>query len=151
MCVPLLAYAGAREQVTELLAGDEPPGVVFEIVTGQDDGLTWALPLARDLTARLRARFPALPVAVVTHGSEMFALQSSQAGRFAPVHELAGILGAEQVEVHVCGTFAEHRGVAPEAFPASIDVAAEGPAQTQGYRELGWPVVLIGSREAPAQ
>jgi hypothetical protein len=51
-----------------------PPGVVIEIVTSDAEGLRWALPQAQEAVAQLRAKFRDVPVAIVTHGREQFAL-----------------------------------------------------------------------------
>jgi len=110
----------ARAVEAILAAGQPPPGVVFEIVTGEEDGLEWALPLVRDHVRRLRARYPGLPVAVVSHGEEMFGLAEEAAGAFAG-----------------------WRGLAPEDFVEEVDVAAAGPAQVNDYRALGWTVIRI--------
>jgi len=127
-----------------LRAPSPPPGVVFEIVTGEEDGLDWALPLVREQIGRLRERFPGLPVAVVTHGEEMFGLAEEAAGGDPDLHALAARLRRDLgVTVHVCGTFAGWRGLAPEDFPAGVDVAAAGPAQVNDYRALGWSVVRV--------
>lgn len=135
----------AVETVARILRAPEPPpGVVFEIVTGEEDGLDWALPLVRAQIERLRRRFPALPVAVVTHGEEMFGLAGEAAGGDPELHALAARLRGEHgVTVHVCGTFAGWRGLAPEDFPEVVDVAAAGPAQVNDYRALGWVVVRV--------
>lgn len=68
--------AGANENtLTQILAlHTAPPGVVIEIVTSDEEGLSWALPEAQDAVAKLRAKFKELPIAIVTHGREQFAL-----------------------------------------------------------------------------
>jgi len=134
----------ARAVEAILAAGQPPPGVVFEIVTGEEDGLEWALPLVRDHVRRLRARYPGLPVAVVSHGEEMFGLAEEAAGGDPELHaQVARLRGRLGVTVHVCGTFAGWRGLAPEDFVEEVDVAAAGPAQVNDYRALGWTVIRI--------
>ena len=67
--------AGEAESVEVLLAAGEPPaGVVFDVSTGDDDALVGLLPRLKADIERLRARYPDLPVAIVTHGTEQFAL-----------------------------------------------------------------------------
>lgn len=150
LVLPLLLAAGVAgassdREVAALLERDRaPPGVVFEIVSSDARALEWAVPQVTRYAERLRARFPALPVAVVTHGNEQFALQSDSGATFAALHEQVRSLHARQdVPVHVCGTYAEMRGVAPEAFPDYVDVAPSGPAQIRGYRELGYELVRV--------
>jgi len=144
---PLLL--GARNAaVEELLQADSAPeGVVFEIVTGDEDGLEWALPRVRQAIARLRGRFPALPVAVVTHGQEMFALETGVRDSYPEVHETVRSLLAADVTVHACGTYAGWRGLAEEDFPAYVDLSAAGPAQVNDYLALGYVRIVIGDEE----
>jgi len=129
--------------VEELLSGTRAPaGVVFEIVTEDEDGLEWALPAVERAIRRLRERFPGLPVAVVSHGEEMFALTRDDVDEETRAR-LARLTRALGAPVHVCGTFAGWRGLAPEDFTEEVDVAAAGPAQVNDYRALGWTVVRV--------
>ncbi len=116
--------------------------MVFEIVTEDEDGLEWALPAVEHAIRRLRERFPDLPVAVVSHGEEMFALTHDDVDKETRMR-LARLTRALGAPVHVCGTFAGWRGLAPEDFTDEVDVAAAGPAQVNDYRALGWTVVRV--------
>ncbi len=139
--LPALA---AESAIDKLLARDAPPeGVVFEIVTGDEDGLEWALPRVKRAIERLRQRFPGLPVAVVTHGEEMFALESSVRDSYTGVHETVQDLLADDVTLHACGTFAGWRGLAEEHFPGYVDLSASGPAQINDYLALGYVRIVI--------
>jgi intracellular sulfur oxidation DsrE/DsrF family protein len=123
-----------------------PPGVVIEIVTSDEDALSWALPQAQNAVARLRATFKDLPVAIVTHGAEQFALAKNQKASHQTEHQIVQSLTKEEhVAVHVCGTHAEWKGFQPEDFPAYVDVAAAGPAQINDYKALGYLHLLIRS------
>ena len=134
----------ANAQVDALLASDEAPdGVVFEIVEADEDALEILLPRVRDAVARLRQKFPQAGFAVVSHGSEEFALQSQYRDELAPIHELAQSLAADDVPVHVCETHASWYGVTPEDFPEYVDVAPTGPGQVNLYRDLGYDLVRI--------
>jgi intracellular sulfur oxidation DsrE/DsrF family protein len=140
--------AGANENtLTQLLAlPSAPPGVVIEIDTSDEEGLSWALPQAQEAVAQLRAKFNALPIAIVTHGREQFALtQKRQSGHQAEHRIVQSLTKDNHVAVHVCGTHAERRGVSPEDFPAYVDVAAEGPAQINDYQALGYVLLVIRS------
>ena len=147
VCLSLLAALGvqaASDPVAHLLERDEAPsGVVFEIVSGDADYLEETLPIAQDAARRLRERFPGLDVVIVTHGREQFALLSRQAETSPQVHAQVRSLLAEDVTVHVCGTYAGWRGHAPEDFPDYVDVAVAGPAQINDYRALGYELVLL--------
>ena len=132
-------------QVDDLLARAEaPPGVVFEVSTTDSNALRWALPQIQREAARLRGRFPGLPMAVVTHGREQFALQREHRSDNASVHrQVESLVADRDIPVHVCETFAEHNGVGAEQFPDYVDVAPEGPAQIRNYEELGYVRVRV--------
>jgi len=75
--LPLTAFAGgsASGEVQALIdRAEAPEGVVFEIVSAQSRYLDWALPEAARLSMRLRDAFPGLDIAIVSHGTEQFAL-----------------------------------------------------------------------------
>ena len=130
--------------VDELLTRKEAPaGVVFEVVTGSEDYLETGLPRIRRDIERLRARFPKLEFAVVTHGSEQFALLKDERHTFADSHKLTQSLVADDVPVHVCGTHASWRNMSEEDFPDYVDVSASGPAQVNDYLALGYELVLV--------
>lgn len=148
--LPLLLAAGAARassdrEVAELLERGRPPaGVVFEIMSADERALDWALPQVNGYAERLRERFPGLSIAVVTHGNEQFALRADSGPRFAELHEQVRALRARRdVPVHICGTYADMRGVGPESFPAYVDVAPSGPSQIRGYQELGYERVRV--------
>lgn len=148
LLISLVAFAGlvlGDPEVDRLLESDEAPaGVVFEIVEGEEDALRWALPEVARLSTRLRARFPGLPVAVVTHGREQFGLLANEAdGPLADIHGRAQQLRAEEVDLHVCGVHAGWDGYTPEDFPAYVDVSASGPAQIRDYRNLGFVLIEL--------
>lgn len=132
----------ARSTLESILKMKEAPsGVVFEIVTGAANGLKWALPRTKDYIAQLKKKFPDLAIAVVTHGNEQFALQEKNAGKYKKVHSITQQLVAEDIPVHVCGTFASWRDVTEEAFPDYVDVAAAGPATINDYIALGYILI----------
>jgi len=142
---PLPLLANSDQAVEQLLQLNEAPdGVVFEIVTGDPEGLQWALPLTRSYIEKIRQRFPDIPLAVVTHGQEQFALQKQASNEQQQVHQLVQSLTAEQnVPVHVCGTYAGWRGLTEEDFPDYVDVAAAGPAQINDYVSLGYKKIVV--------
>ena len=143
LLLPLLALAGEIDIDRLLNARTPPEGVVFEIVTGDEDALEWALPRVKRAIDRLRQRFPELPIAVVTHGEEMFALETSVRDSYTEVHDTVRSLLADDVTVHACGTFAGWRGLAEEHFPDYVNLSAAGPAQINDYRALGYTVIAV--------
>lgn len=127
-----------------LARGAAPPGVVFEIVDRDPQALEHALPWVKRAAQRLKARFPGVPMALVAHGQEMFALQTAQREGNATTHRLAeSLVRDEGIPLHVCETHAGWRGVAPEAFPDYVDVAPAGPAQIRNYEALDYVRLVV--------
>lgn len=141
----LYSPAWAASPIDPVLQAEvAPAGVVFEIATGKQDSLDWALPLVKSYIDQIRQRFPELPIAVVTHGQEMFALQvTSQTKTAAPVQQLTQQLVEDGVNFHVCGTYAASRGLGEEDFPEYVNVAAAGPAQINDYIAVGYRLIKI--------
>lgn len=135
----------APDPVEALLARTAPPpGVVFEIVDRDPRALELGLPWVKQAAQRLKARFPELEMALVTHGQEMFALREDAQEANPDIHRLAeGLSREDGIPVHVCGTYAGWRGLAPEDFPDYIDVAATGPVQIRNYEALDWVRVVV--------
>lgn len=139
------AFADVVAEVAELIARPDPPaGVVFEIVTADEDRLETALPNVREQSRRLRERFKDLSIAVVSHGSEQFALMADRAMAYSRIHQTAKTLAlSDEIPVHVCGTHAGWYDIEPEAFPDYVDVAPVGPVQVKQYIELGYVLIEI--------
>lgn len=139
------ATADLRDEVEEIIALTEAPsGVVFEIISGEADRLVSLVPRLRKESERLRARFPGLSIAIVTHGAEQFALTADKTDRYGQLHTLVKqMTTADDIPVHVCGTHASWYNIPPEAFPDYVDVAAVGPAQAQQYVELGYRLIVV--------
>jgi len=132
-------------EVDHILALDKaPPGVVFEVVTGDPGALNSVIPRVSRYAERLRARFPDLPVAVMTHGSEQFSLLASEQGSYSDLHaQVRALSGEGDVDVHVCGNHASWRNNTAEDFPDYVDVASAASAKMREYRGLGYIVVLF--------
>lgn len=147
--VSMTALAGdAGVQMADILKmQQEPDGVVIEIVTGKDDGLEWALPLSKKYIDQLKQHFPQMPIAIVTHGREQFALQKTKQGGNTKVHDLTQQLVKEGVSLHVCGTYAGWKGLSEDDFPEYVNVSAAGPAQINDYIALGYLKVKIKKPE----
>lgn len=138
-----LGWAGSA--IDHLLNAEPAPhGVVFEVVESDDDALEWAIPQIRHYVQQLRERFPEIEIAVVTHGSEQFALAATNAEDNSAIHRgVQSLVEDASVPVHVCGTHAGWFGLSPEDFPEYVDVAPAGPAQINQYEELGYELVLV--------
>jgi intracellular sulfur oxidation DsrE/DsrF family protein len=138
----LFASGVELEEILQL--SEAPAGVVFEIVSGDNEHLRWAIPTVQQHIKQLRQRFPALPVAVVSHGQEQFALTREKRKKYDKVHRgIQSLVKDNDVPVHVCGTYADWHNVAESEFPDYVDVAAAGPAQINDYRQLGYLLVKL--------
>lgn len=137
--------ADANKQIEQLLSLKEAPtGVVFEIVTGAANSLEWALPKTQKFIKKLRARFPKLDIAIVTHGNEQFALKTTNNKKYKKVHSLTQqLVQKDHVPLHVCGTYASWRNVSEEEFPDYVDVTAAGPATINDYIALGYHLIKL--------
>ena len=147
LCQPL--HAETDLTVDHLLQQtDAPEGVVFEIITDDDDGLEWAIPRTQKYIKQLHARFPQLAIAVVTHGREMFSLQKRDVYGAREVHEqVQSLIQDQNVALHACGTYAGWRGLADEDFPDYVDVTASGPATINDYVALGYIKIIIDEED----
>ena len=134
-----------NEQIDKIIALKEAPaGIVFEIVTGSENSLKWALPQTKKLITKLRARFPTIEIAIVTHGNEMFALKTTNNKEYKKVHSLTQqLVNDESVPIHVCGTYAGWKNVSEEEFPDYVDVTAAGPATINDYIALGYILIKL--------
>jgi intracellular sulfur oxidation DsrE/DsrF family protein len=142
VAVPL---PGLAASVDELLAGKEAPyGVVFEIVSGDEDLLRELLPVVKRDIERLRERFPKLPIAIVSHGNEQFALTTGNQQREPALQDLASeLVTGQEVSLHVCNAYASMFGIAAEDFPDYVNVSAHGPEQIKDYRALDYRVITL--------
>lgn len=140
-----LASNESAHGLERIMAKKTPPaGVVIEVVEGDPDALSWALPRVNRISADLRGRFPDLPIAVVTHGAEQFALADTAEGPLAgKIRQQARALSDSGTPVHVCGGHAAARGLDASAFPDYVDVAPSGPAQITAYRNEGYALIIL--------
>ena len=98
----------------------------------------------KEAAQRLKARHPGLPMALVTHGQEMFALQTGKRAGNESVHQIAHEPQPDDgIPVHVCETHAGWRGLAAEDFPAYVDVAPSGPSQIRNYEALDYVRLVV--------
>lgn len=137
--------ADADKEIEIILShpGDPPVGVVFETVEGDEDFLEWAIPQINKYVKKLRAKFPDINIAVVSHGKEEFALLKVNEKEYESIHKEVKKLVADDIPVHVCGTHASWYGHEDEDFPKYVDVAPVGPAQINDYENMGYTLVVI--------
>ena len=138
-------HSADADDVSTILAGaNAPAGVVFEVVSGNEAALESALPRTQKFIRQLRERFPGLAVAVVSHGSEQFALTTDSATRFGSIHEFARTLRSDDaITVEVCGNHAAMRGVSGDSFPDYVKVVPRAPGAIDAYVAQGYQLVII--------
>ncbi len=146
--LPVLQASEFRnDEVDALLAADvEPDGVVFEIISWEDNTWDWAAPMLSAFTMRLRNRFPELDIALVSHGNELFDLALEQENLSRPAMQSLQNLSDDNVDIHVCGSFAKYKHLGNNDFLPFVDVSPSGPAQINDYIKLGFMRILL---EAP--
>ncbi len=136
--------AFASDIVILLEQKQAPAGVVFEIVSDDEDFLEELLPTLKKDIEKLRQRFPNLPIAVVTHGKEQFSLITANSKTEQTTHSLVkNLVKSNDIDFHVCETHASWYGIAPEDFPDYIDVSATAPAQINDYQEMGYELIVL--------
>ena len=148
ICLPAIEASEFRNgEVDALVAADtEPDGVVFEIVTWEDNSWDWAAPMLSALTRQLRNRYPDLDIALVSHGNELFDLALEQENQSKPAMQSLQNLSDDNVDIHVCGNFAKYKHLGTNDFLPFVDVSPSGPAQINDYTKLGFTRILL---EAP--
>ncbi len=121
-----------------------PAGVVFEIVSDDEDLLEELLPTLKKDIEKLRKRFPNLPIVIVTHGKEQFSLITANSKTEQTTHSLVkDLVKSSDIDFHVCETHASWYGITSEDFPDYIDVSATGPAQINDYEEMGYELIIL--------
>jgi len=147
---PLMAHANNdQEEINHILKLKTPPfGVVFEIVEGDKNALEWAIPQVVKFSSQLKAKFPDIGIAVVTHGKEQFALMKQDNKANQAVHNIVKSLTQDQeIPVHVCGTHASWYGKTKDDFPDYVDVAPAAPTQISNYEDMGYEKIVLDKPE----
>lgn len=133
----------------EILSASKPPvGVVFEIGSGDENGLSWAVPVVKSYAKRLRAKYPKIKLAVVSHGEEQFSLTKNNLNNFSSVHkQVQDLVKKQNVDFHVCGNYASISGIDEDEFVDFIDVASRAPVQIRSYKEKGYTLLFVRKPE----
>jgi intracellular sulfur oxidation DsrE/DsrF family protein len=134
--------------VEKVLASDnEPEGIVFELLSFDENTWTWAAPLIKDYRDRLLQRFPDLDIAVVSHGGEQFQLTKEEAPSQPKAIETLQTLSDEGVSLHVCGTHSSWNDISEDSYIDIVDVSPSGPAQINDYIKLGFTKIILRKNE----
>ncbi|MEE8379998.1 MAG: DsrE family protein [Gammaproteobacteria bacterium] len=143
--VQMACTRGDEARLQKILSSNKPPvGVVFEIASGDGDGLKWAIPMVQSYAKQLREKFPGIELAVVSHGEELFQLTRDNRPYFAETHrQVQSLVEDQSIEVHVCGNYAASSGVSEDEFVDYVDVAERGPVQVRAYINAGYELLFI--------
>lgn len=121
-----------------------PTGVVFEVVSGNEDYLQTALVDFEEHQKQLKAQFPDIKLAIVSHGSEQFALTTANQQTQSTTHSLVQRLtGDESVPVHICAGHASWRDLKAADFPDYVTVSKSGPGAVRDYQAQGYLLVML--------
>jgi len=150
LSLPVTAFASslyeAEQRIAELINQQQPPdGIVFELISRDKKLLNSALPAIQSYITRLKQAYPDLEISVVSHGPEMFALSKDSASTNSEAHKSVQGLVSSNIEVHVCGAYAEYKGISEDVFPEYVDVAPHGPELIRDYLSLGYLHIKIVS------
>jgi intracellular sulfur oxidation DsrE/DsrF family protein len=145
LCIVMLSPGAHARSIEDLITRDKrPEGVVIEIVSGDRMLLNTLLPELNEDIQRLRHKYPDLPIAIVTHGQEQFMLTKNNRSEAERAHGIVEQLAVnDDIEVHVCGTYAGWFGVSENDFPKYVNVAPAGPVQINNYEELGYELITL--------
>ena len=143
--LPLSLASSNQTKIDWILKAETAPfGVVFEVVEGDGDALNWAIPQIKDFANQLRKRFPDIGIAVVSHGTEQFALTKDKKKKFNKVHKLVKSLSQDKdIPVHVCGTHASWFNKSAKDFPDYVTVSPAGPTEINNYEEMGYELIVL--------
>ena len=135
----LQAAAVQNPAVQQVLhAQQQPDGVVFEIMAWEDHSWEWAAPLLRSYVDRIREKYPAIDIALISQGVELFDLSLVAALQNTPALKQLATLAAEGVHIHVAGDYARWKQLGENDFVDFAEVAVSGKALLEDYIELGF-------------
>lgn len=136
--------ANANTDVDFIASASKPPtGVVFEVVENNEKALELALIKINQYSKKLKDAIPAIKLAVVSHGTEQFALLKENQTRYEGAHKKVRSLMNNDVPVHVCGTHASWYALSEKDFPDYVDVTEAGPKKIKEYQRKGYALIII--------
>ena len=146
MAFGLYSIAGlANQDLQRITALDmAPAGVVFEIVDWEDEYLAIAIPWVKLQIVALREQFPGLNIAVVSHGSEQFALLKDSDAAYPEIHaQVQSLISDHDVKLELCLGHANMRGFNAADFPEYVDIEAAAPSQISAYEARGYQKIVV--------
>lgn len=130
--------------IREMIVKGRPEGVVFLVMDHDTEAYYWVLPRLERYVEMLREEWSDLPLAVLSHGDEIFSLLAKNEGEYSSFHRrMRELVTTYQVEVQVCGAYAALSGVDESEFADFVGVVPSAPAQITDYRQIGFEVVSL--------
>ena len=131
-------------EVKEIIGLGRPEGVVFLVMDHDTEAYEWVLPRLERYVTILRAEWPDLPLAVLSHGDEIFSLLAKNADEYAGFqHRIRKLVTDEEITFQVCGAFAALSGVDESEFADFVEVIPSAPARISDYRMVGYELVHL--------
>jgi len=138
------ASSATSKNVDVLLASETDLfGVVFDIDEWDDSALTWAIPMIEQYVPKLKARFPQIKIAVVSHGDEEFALMIRAKRRYAALHQAIKSLVETDIQFNVCAGHALMNGQSERGFVDFVTPVPAGVVAVAEYKKLGYVYILM--------
>lgn len=133
-----------QSEMDEIYAGEEPEGIVFLVMEHDEEALYWVLPRVIRYTQQLHERWGDLPIAVLSHGDEMFALVEEFKSLNEKLHQsIIELSNNYDVVFQVCGSYASFSDVDSSEFPDYIDVVPSAPAEITNYRQMEYKFIAL--------
>ncbi|MCS5586546.1 MAG: DsrE family protein [Gammaproteobacteria bacterium] len=135
--------------VNRLIQADiNPTGVVFELIESDKSTWTWAAPMIKDLKEQLKAKYPDIEIAIVSHGREQFQLIKERVkSQELAISILKDLVRKEEVDLHVCGTHSSWYDIPASSYIDIVDVAVSGPAKINDYINLGYQPIQLYKKQ----
>ena len=138
-----------EDGLKQILSSEQAPkGVVFDVASGDKEGLNWVVPMVKTYSRQLREKFPSIKLALVSHGVEQFQLTRSNVQRYANAHkQVKTLINDEGVTFHICAYNAASSGVKRGEFVTFVDIAERAPEQIEKYQAQGYVVLELNKPE----
>lgn len=131
-------------EVRDMVRMKRPDGVAFLVMDHDIEAYSWVLPRLEHYLRIIRDKWPDMPIAVISHGDEIFSLLWDKEEKYKEFHDKIRTLVMEDgIAFQVCGAFAALSGVDASEFADFVDVVPSAPTQISDYRFMGYKVIHL--------
>lgn len=131
-------------EIKDLVRMKRPAGVAFHVMDHDTEAYEWVLPRLDKYIEIIRDKWPGLPMAVVSHGDEIFSLTKANEAKYSEFHRrIRDLVQKDRINFQVCGAFAALSGVDESEFADFIEVVPSAPTQISDYRFMGYRVIHL--------